>query len=470
MRSAILPWFCVLVAWQLAGEMVAAEDLKTGITTPNFNEHIKPILRQHCLKCHGEDNQEADLNLQAYPALLRGGSGGKIVEAGRSSQSVLFQVISTDDADLRMPPNSPPLPADKIALIARWIDSGLKETASSASMVERRDLTFTPSANAGAKPQGKPAMPEVLPAVDLPQVQRPLPILAMATSPWAPLLAAAGQNHIQIWNTETGKKLGEIAYPEGEPHVIRFSRDGAVLLVAGGRPVQSGQVVLFDVQTGKRMAVIGDELDVVLAADLSPDQQMVALGGSGRVVKVYSTIDGQLKYKIEKHTDWITALAFSPDGSRLATGDRAGGLHLWDATAGGILLNLPEHKAAIQGLDWRADSRLLASAGDDGSIIWWDTTDGFPAVNKTNAHPPQRPPGIFGTIPNGVLSCRFDQDGNLITTGRDGAVRLWNADGNARQSWQLEKGIPISCSISHDGRKAISGDTLGQIRFWEINK
>ena len=64
-------------------------------------------------------------------------------------------------------------------------------------------------------------------------------------------------------------------------------------------------------------------------------------------MKVYSTVDGTLKYKLVKHTNWITALAFSPDGKQLATADRAGGMHLWDATSGAILLTLAEHKASI---------------------------------------------------------------------------------------------------------------------------
>ena len=445
-----------------------ADDAKPDLAAPNFIDHIKPILRQHCLKCHGEDMQEADLNMQAYAALLRGGSGGKIVEAGRSSQSLMFQVISTDDADARMPPNSPPLSAEKIALIQKWIDTGLKEAANSTSMVERRDLTFAPSANAGSKPDGPPAMPEQLAVVQLPEVHRPLPVLSMHTSPWAPLLAASGQGHVQLLNTETRKPIGNIAFPEGEPHVIRFSRNGAVLMVAGGRPVQSGRVVLFDVQSGKRMAELGDEIDSVLAADLSPDQNLVALGGTGRIVKVYSTTDGNLRYRIDKHTDWITAIAFSPDGTKLATADRAGGIHLWDAQGGGILLNLPEHKSAVRGLDWRADSRLLASVGDDGSIIWWDTTDGFPAINKSNAHPPRRPPGTYGTIPNGVLSCCFDQAGNLVTTGRDGYVRLWGPDGSPKQSWNVEGGMPISSAVPYSGGVVISGDTAGEIKFWDV--
>ena len=57
----------------------------------------------------------------------------------------------------------------------------------------------------------------------------------------------------------------------------------------------------------------------------------MALDGSGKVVKVYSTADGSLQYKSKKYTDWITADGFSPDGAKLATADLAGGQHLWDA-------------------------------------------------------------------------------------------------------------------------------------------
>lgn len=387
------------------------------------------------------------------------GSSGKVVEAGRSGQSILFQAITNPDDDARMPPNSSPLPKEEIDLIRKWIDTGLRESANSRSMVNARDLKFTPAASAGGKPDGPPAMPADLASVERPKLARPFPVLAMDSSPWAPLVAAADQDQVRFIHSETEKELGSLSFPEGEPHVIRFSRDGTVLMVAGGRPVETGLLVLFDVRTGERLAEIGDEIDVVLAADLSPDQRLVALGGSGRIVKVYSTTDGTLRYKLTKHTDWITAAAFSPDGTKLATADRAGGIHLWDARTGGILLNLAEHKGAVGALDWRSDSRLLASAGEDGRIVWWDVVDGFPAINKTNAHPPRRPAGTYGTIPNGVLAARFDRDGNLVTSGRDQVVRLWNSAGNERRAFKLDNGIPVSNAISHDGKAVISGDS-----------
>ena len=462
----------VLLFFALSGNVAAQE------RPINFNDHIKPILRMHCLKCHSDARSEGDVNMQSYASFLRGGGGGKIVVPGRASQSLMFQAITNEDPDARMPPNSPPLSKQKLAVIQKWIESGLRETAIGKALTEKRSLEFQPTADAGMKPK-IPAMPLKLPAIKVPTVKRPFPILSMAASPCAPLLAVAAQDHVRLLHIDTEKELGRLAFPEGEPHVIRFSHDGSVLLVAGGRPVESGRVVLFDVGTGKRLAEIGDELDTVIAAALSPNQRLVALGGSGRIVKVYSTADGSLKYKLTKHTEWITSVSFSPDGSKLATADRAGGIHLWDAKKGGIVLNLADHKAAVRAIDWRADSKLLVSVGEDGKIIWWDTTDGFPAIVKNNAHPPPRPPGTFGILPNGILSASFSPTGFLVTTGRDATMKIWGSNGNLVKSYPLKQRatsgnstqrmfqLPISAALSHDGSAAVSGDSIGNFRFFK---
>lgn len=433
----------------------------------NYDDHIKSILRQHCVKCHGDDEQKSGLNLQNFSSVLKGGSGGKAVVAGRASASLLYQAITNEDAEARMPPNQPPLPEAQVKLIFAWISEGLRESSGSKSLVASRDLTFKPTANAMTKPTGPAPMPQDLPPVTTPSGHRKLPIVAMDASPWAPLLAVAGQERVQLIHTQTREVIGTLPFPDGVPNVIRFSRDGSLLLVAGGKPVQSGRAVLFDVRTGKRLTEIGDEVDAVLAADLSPDQQLVAIGGSGKVVKVYGTADGQLKYKLARHTDWITAIGFSPDGAKLATADRSGGLHLWDPKVGGILLTLAEHKASIPSLSWRNDNRVLATSGEDGLLIWWDTVDGWPAISKPNAHPPRRAEGVYGRLRNGVISISFDANGNSLSAGRDQVVRFWNPDGQQKKSFDVPSAIPITTRISHDGRTLICGDSAGEIHFWD---
>src|SRR4029453_17494566 len=70
--------------------------------------------------------------------------------------------------------------------------------------------------------------------------QRPGQITAIASSPWAPVVAVAGQKQVILYQSETGELLGILPFPEGIPYVVRFSRNGSVLLAAGGRGGHSG--------------------------------------------------------------------------------------------------------------------------------------------------------------------------------------------------------------------------------------
>jgi WD40 repeat protein len=299
---------------------------------------------------------------------------------------------------------------------------------------------------------------------------RPHPVTALAASPCAPLAAVAGHVRIYLYDLARRAPAGELACPEGVPFCLRFSRDGAILLAAGGRGAQSGVVVLFDVRTGNRIAVVGQEMDVVLAADISANGKLVALGGPGKLVKIYTVTDGKLLFQFKKHTDWITAVEFSPDGTRLATGDRAGGIFLWESAAGGGLGALAEHKDAITSLSWRGDGQLLTSASEDGQIIVWNVNDGFPLATISKAHQPKAAPNTYGVIPGGVLGAQFTVDGRIASVGRDSAIRIWSADGKAKSASPPAETLLTKVAVSFDGKLAIAGDYQGRIVIWDGQK
>ncbi len=480
------------ISLSLSAGLVQAQEEKSA----TYDDDVALIFKRHCLQCHGESKQEAGLNLASYAGVIKGGSGGDAVVAGRSSASLIFKAITAKDPEERMPPKSDPLPEEQISLIKAWIDGGVRQSIDSKAKASP-GMTFKPAL--GTAIDGPAAMPDNLPVVNSTKTLRPFPILALATSPRAPLAAIAGYERIDFIDPATRDIAGSLAFPEGEPHVLRFSQSGDVLMAAGGRPVQNGVVILFDVKTGQRLAKIGDETDVVIAADLAPDQRQVAIGGSGRIVKVYSTEDGSLKHSLSKHTDWITAIAFSPDGKFLATGDRVGNIHLWDAESGGVVLPLSEHKGSVTALSWHSDGQVLASCGEDGLIVWWDVTKGWPLNSKADAHPPERPPGAYGKIANGVLDASFNARGELISCGRDNTVRIWSVDGSLRQTLDLNavsqagknttkqtpnarnlsdeqssdssgiRILPLRCAMTFDGTTAVTGDSAGQVHSWKIN-
>ena len=89
----------------------------------DYERDVAPILRGHCVSCHGPKEQESDLRLDSRAAVLAGGMSGPVLVAGRSAESLLVQHLD-GRASPRMPQKKPPLPADQIALLAAWIDAG----------------------------------------------------------------------------------------------------------------------------------------------------------------------------------------------------------------------------------------------------------------------------------------------------------------------------------------------------------
>ena len=434
---------------------------------PNYDDDLRPLFARRCFACHNASEMRSGLNLESYAGVLKGGSSGDVAIAGRAASSMLFKVVNRDEGVPQMPLGQAKLPDNEIALIRDWIQFGLLENASSVPKGPVGPSTeYRPSDL--NKPSGAPAMPGILPAVTAKDPARAHPVTALAASPWAPLAAVAGHEKIYLYDLEKRAPAGEIAFPEGVPYVLRFSRNGDLLLAAGGKPVQSGKVVLFDVRTGKRVAIVGEERDLVLAADISPDGKLIALGGPGKVVRVYTAADGKLTYEIKKHTDWITALEFSPDGTRLATGDRTGGIFLWEAATGGTVGTLAEHKDAITSLSWRGDSQLLASASEDGNLIVWNVSDGFPMSTISKPHTPKAAPGQYGVIPGGVLSAQFTGDGRIVSVGRDSVIRIWGADGKPRgNASPPNDALLTKVAASADGKLVLAGDYQGKVIVWD---
>ncbi len=224
---------------------------------------------------------------------MQGGASGASVEPGDSENSYLYMLMAHDSEPF-MPPNSDKMPAEMLAVIKAWIEGGALETKSSKAVVkpkEQMELALTFASN--ERPEGPPPMPTRLSLQPVVHTERTTAVNSIATSPWAPLVAISGQKQIQLYNTQTLQLAGVIPFPEGEPQVLRFTRNGQFLLAAGGVGSSIGRVVLFDVKTGERITEVGDELDAVLGADISSDLKYIALGGPQKVVRIYSTQTGE---------------------------------------------------------------------------------------------------------------------------------------------------------------------------------
>ena len=351
-----------------------------------------------------------------------------------------------------MPPDQDPLPKEKLEIIRQWIDGGLLENSGSKAKKRRGpSLTFTADG-------GKPAeitMPESVWRVPVQSPHRTAAASAIAASPWAPLVAIAGQRQVTLYHTDTSDLLGILPFPEGIPQVLQFSLDGAYLMVAGGTHASRGVASLYDVKTGDRLLSVGDELDTIFGADINSTLSNIALGGPQKLVRIFDTASGEVLHDLKKHTDWVYCVDYSPDGILVASGDRSGGLHVWEADTGRLYLDLVGHKGAIRGLSWRADSNVLVSASEDGTVKLWEMSAGK-QLKSFVAH---------GGGATGVMMAR---DGRIVTSGKDKTVKLWKADGNAIATMPAFTEPALEVAISHDGEKIVGGDWNGRTLVWSV--
>ena len=427
-----------------------------GADKVTYDDQLMPLLRNECVSCHNPDKKKAGLDVSSYQALLAGGDGGPVVNVGDPENSPLFQVVA-HTKDPYMPKGKGKLADKDIAIFKQWIAGGALENVSGKPALAKNKPKLNLSIVADVhKPRGAAVMPRDLLLEPVVRTQRPGALLCLASSPWAPLVAIGGQHQVLLYDTETLELVGVLPFPEGQPYVAKFSRNGSMLLVGGGIAAKTGHVVLFDVASGRRITQIGDEFDAVLAADISPDQSMVALGGPGKTLKIYSTADGQLIKAIKKHTDWVTAIAYSPDGVLFASGDRQGGLWVWEAKSGNEFYGLTGHKAAITDVCYRDDSNVLASASEDGTVKAWDMQSGK-EIKSWNAHG------------GGVLSVNFAHDGRIVTCGRDKLVRAWKPDGGGLFTTPPFNDLALHAVFDGDAKRIVAGDWTGVIRVFDAS-
>ena len=420
-----------------------------------YDDHIRPLLENKCFSCHNPDKKKGGLELTSYSGLMSGGSGGAVVDAGNPQGSRLW-TCSAKKEEPFMPPEGAPLDAKDLALLSKWIAGGVLQAKGSVAKKSNKpkvDLSF---AGGAGKPTGPVARPENVLLEPVIVTPRTSAVIAMAASPWTSLLAVAGQKQILLYDTDSHELAGILPYAEGYARSLKFSANGSLLVMGGGRGGKIGHAIVWDVKTGKRVTEIGKEFDQVMSADISPDHRKVVIATNAKKVKCFDVANGEQLYLISKHTEWVTGADFSPDGVLLATSDRNGNVFVWEADNGGEFYALGQHKGSVTDLAWRADSNILASCSADGVITTWEMKTGK-QVASWNAHG------------GNVQSVSFLPDGRLVSGGADGASTVWTIEGKrVEQSQAVKQGDQVARVVGlYDSKNFVTANWLGEVRFFE---
>jgi hypothetical protein len=435
--------------------------------TPTYWQDIRPVFRKHCTVCHSAKNvKEIDVSgglaLDSYEA-ARKGTKHPVIVPGKSADSILVHLVTTTDKNKRMPLDASPLPAESIALLKKWIDTGAPEgarpeettdpvVAKKPAPVRKLDvfLATTTVPPAGALGAAKPGKLELSLKVG------PLaPSAAVAFSPDGKLLAAGNYGQVTIWDVAEVKPVKVLTNVLGAVNDVRFSPDGTLLAVAGGQPAGKGDLRLYQVADWKLLAVMRDHEDVVFSVAFHPRGKQLASASFDKTVRLWSVPDGKLLKTFDHHSDFVYSVAYSPDGKQLVSGGKDRSVKIIDPDTGKSVFSVSDREQDVLCVAWSPDGKQIVASGLEPGITVWDPKTG----EKSKA--------LAG---HGVAvhELAFSKDGKvLVSAGADRTVKVWNG-ANAPAARTIAVGsVVYAVAVSPDGKRIAAGSFDGLVRLFD---
>jgi len=323
----------------------------------SFVRQVAPILQKHCIACHGAKKAESDYRADSFQALMQETSEGPAFVGGKLDASHLYQRLVTEDADLRMPPESDPLPTSEIETVKRWIEQGLEFDGSSAAV----------------------PLAELLPVITHPdppdRYPASLPVSAMLILAKQERVLVGGYHEILVWDF-AGSLKARIRNQGQRTYSIAMHPSKPLILSASGTPGQLGEVRMFDLDSFELRGIVAQTDEVIMDAQFSPDGSRIAVAMPERAARVYSGSDyAEKERELLGHSDQVTSLTWYSGGNRLATTSRDHTAKVFDVERGESIATFTRHSACVNDISFAGDKTLL-SVSSDGSVMTWNAENG----------------------------------------------------------------------------------------------
>ncbi|MBI5638425.1 MAG: WD40 repeat domain-containing protein [Nitrospinae bacterium] len=199
---------------------------------------------------------------------------------------------------------------------------------------------------------------------------RRFPAAVMGGSRAALLIIAAAIISVLFVAVPAGAvNLSELeVYKSGiEPKGLVFSPDGESLIVYGAK----GKVTVWNTRTKKERYFQTNEGDINGIA-VDPDQRHLAAALSSGNVVVWDFDTGQQVNLLKHKKNGVYAVAYSPVGDILASGDYDGVIYLWSIGNGALLSTIEGHKKKVHTLLFNRGGNQVLSGSEDNTIRIWD--------------------------------------------------------------------------------------------------
>jgi WD40 repeat protein/mono/diheme cytochrome c family protein len=447
-------FYCFLTLGILAAGLSARGEEKAP-ADPNapvsYFRDVLPIFRKNnCTGCHQPAKKGGEYVMTDFEALLKGGETGEAaIVPGKPADSNLMAQITPKDGKADMPKDGPPLTAEQIALVAKWIEQGAKDD--------------TPMSN---RPQYD--------AEHLP-VYLAAPVLrSLEYSPDGTLIAVAGYHEVLLHKADGSGIAARLVGQSERIESAAFSADGKRLAVTGGSPGRFGEIQIWDLEKREMTLSLMVGYDTLYGASWAPSGKYVAFGCPDNTTRAIDPDTGKQVLFSGAHNDWVLDTVFSVQSDHLISVSRDMSMKLVEVATQRFIDNITSiTPGALKGglicLDRHPTKDELLCGGSDGAPKVFKMVRTTARQIGDNANLLKE----YAAMPGRVYGVAFSNDGSKIAAGSssDGVGHVWvynAADGAVLWKTEVPEGGIYTVDFSPNGSTIVCGGFDGDIRLLNV--
>jgi len=239
-------------------------------------------------------------------------------------------------------------------------------------------------------------------------------------------LATAWEEEVIFWDVATGerKQAFKAWAPDlGMVNHLAFSPDGTLLAAIGRNFQMTGEVKIWEVASGKEIATLPEDPNVVHDGLFSADGKRLATVGFDKnlgptqsktraTIKIWDVAQKNVLEKFKEPPDELTApssgapamqIRFGDNGNLQVLGRRGETMKLWDVATGNAISTFKGQAGRIIAAAFSRDGKLLAAGDQDGGVTIWDVASGNEVTR-------------FQAIQRWAGTIAFNNDSTLLAT------------------------------------------------------
>lgn len=285
-------------------------------------------------------------------------------------------------------------------------------------------------------------------------------VSAISFSPDGKFIAAASNEIIIIWSTETRKEYLRLVGHKHCVNSVAFSPDGKRIVSSA----LYDTVIVWNAKMGTEQLRIKEGTYKVNSVAFSSDGNWI-VSGTGEEdaddifklsydysVLIWNAKTGELYKELRGHSYIAHSAVFSPNGKIVVSASSDKTVRVWDVETERELRVLKGHEDNVYSVIVSPDGTKIVSRSDDNTIRVWDVETGEELLIINMSHRNH--------------SINLSPDGKWIITTA-GGVQIWDIE-TGYKIWEIINDC-IYATISPDGKFLASIDRDGTIKIWRLS-